>query len=442
MNKRQVCEEIFKMKNRIQRLEDRAMMQQVGPTELNEETLSTPTTSQGHQRVFLQQPANSNNIKLPSLQPSPSQQTVWEIWNKSKHERLHPTSASVPDDSEHDPYAHEDTHEDERWDQMHKDYNDSHDNEGNGEIDTPEMSDDDDLASTLDLLPAKPKMGGTVDDDNEAANIMTKIEMTGDHIVLHEEATTVNTNKMDIFVKKEMLDHDINLHDGKTETIQKARSDEMHMDEGTKYVNTSNRHDAYEATCKMDVDKTKIRNIGSMSTRLHTREDHIARDVPPADNKVLTKYEYGGKPNVKTVPDMLPQEELSTYNKTVDKHEYEKEPEVHYSTTTPDDQEELPADNKRPNEYSHNKNVMTNLTETLNAEKMLAYMNENYQNTSQMGDEDEPTADLEGENLYIAKCVPHVCPTISHRKLSTASPASAVQQLLTHLETTVKITPW
>ena len=41
----------------------------------------------------------------------------------------------------------------------------------------------------------------------------------------------------------------------------------------------------------------------------------------------------------------------------------------------------------------------------------------------------------------IAKCVPHVCPTISHRKLSTASPASAVQQLLTHLETTVKITP-
>ena len=96
----------------------------------------------------------------------------------------------------------------------------------------------------------------------------------------------------------------------------------MHMDEGTKYMNTSNRHDAYEATCKMDVDKThtetNIRNIVSMSARLHTRKDHIARDVPPADNEVLVKYEYGGKPNVKTVPDVLPQEELSADNKTVD----------------------------------------------------------------------------------------------------------------------------
>ena len=41
---------------------------------------------------------------------------------------------------------------------------------------------------------------------------------------------------------------------------------------------------------------------------------------------------------------------------------------------------------------------MTSLTESLDIEKMLAYMNENYKNTSQMGDEDEPTADL--ENLY------------------------------------------
>jgi hypothetical protein len=41
---------------------------------------------------------------------------------------------------------------------------------------------------------------------------------------------------------------------------------------------------------------------------------------------------------------------------------------------------------------------MTNLTETLNVEKVLDYMNENYENTSQMGDEDRPTADL--RNLY------------------------------------------
>jgi hypothetical protein len=73
---------------------------------------------------------------------------------------------------------------------------------------------------------------------------------------------------------------------------------------------------------------------------------------------------------------------------------------VQYNTTTPDDQKELPADNENLNEYkySHNKIVMTNLTETLNVEKVLAYMNENYENTSQMGAENKPTADL--RNLY------------------------------------------
>jgi hypothetical protein len=282
MDKREVWVEIFKMKNRIKWLEDRAMKQKVGPTELTEETLSTPTSSQGHQRVFLQPPANSNNIKLPSLHPVPSQQTVWEIWNKSRHEQLHRTNASVPDDSEHDPYAHEDTHEDEQWDQLHRDYNDSHDNEGNDEIDTPEMSDEDDLASILYLPTAKPKMGDIVDDDNEAADVMTKIDMTGDHIVLHEETTTVNATKVNIFVKNEMLAHDTNLHDGKNMTIQEAGYDDMHMDEGTKYKNTSNRHDACEAACKMDVDKThtetNTRNIGIMRAGLHTREDHAARD--------------------------------------------------------------------------------------------------------------------------------------------------------------------
>ena len=233
-----------------------------------------------------------------------------------------------------------------------------------------------------------------MDDNNEAADIMTKIDMTGGHTVLHEVFTTVKVNK---------VAHNTNPHDGKNEFVQVAGQDDMHMNEDTKYVNTSNRHDAYEAACKMDVNKThtetNIRNIGIMRAGLHTREDHIAREAPPADNKVLTKYEYERMPNVQTMPDVLPQEELSADNMTVDKHEYEKEPEVQYSTTTPDDQEELPADNVNLNEheYSHNKIVMTSLTETLNAEKMLAYMNENYKHTSQMGDEDEPTADLEGE---------------------------------------------
>jgi hypothetical protein len=178
----------------------------------------------------------------------------------------------------------------------------------------------------------------------------------------------------------------------------------MHMDEGTKNMNTSNRHDAYEAACKTDVDKTHTEtntgNIGIMRAGLHTREDNVAREWPPADNKVLAKYEYEEQPNVQNVPNVLSQEELSADDVTVDKHVYVKEPEVQYNTTTPDNQKELPADNEnlKESKYSHNKIVMTNLTETVNVEKMLAYMNENYENTSQMRDEDKPTADL--RNLY------------------------------------------
>ena len=64
------------MKNRIKWLEDRAMKQQVGPTDLVEETLSTPTPSQDHQRVFLQPLQQDNNIMIPSLHPVLSQQNV------------------------------------------------------------------------------------------------------------------------------------------------------------------------------------------------------------------------------------------------------------------------------------------------------------------------------------------------------------------------------
>ena len=48
---------------------------------------------------------------------------------------------------------------------------------------------------------------------------------------------------------------------------------------------------------------------------------------------------------------------------------------------------EPPADNKMVDkyEYSDSRTVMTSLTETLDVAKMLAYMDENYNNTSQMG---------------------------------------------------------
>ena len=69
-------------------------------------------------------------------------------------------------------------------------------------------------------------------------------------------------------------------------------------------MNTSNRHDAYEATCKMDKTHTETNtgNIGIMRAGLHTREDHVAREWLLADNKVLAKYEYEEQPNVQNAP--------------------------------------------------------------------------------------------------------------------------------------------
>ena len=100
------------------------------------------------------------------------------------------------------------------------------------------------------------KRGDIMDDNNEAADTMTKIDMTGGHTILHEVFTTVKVNK---------VAHNTNPHDGKNMIIQMARCDDMHMDEDTKYVHTSNRHDAYEAACKMDVERPTQRPIPGTS---------------------------------------------------------------------------------------------------------------------------------------------------------------------------------
>jgi hypothetical protein len=87
-------------------------------------------------------------------------------------------------------------------------------------------------------------------------------------------------------------------------------------------------------------------------------------------------------PNMQDVPDGPPQEEL------------------------------LLADNGvlTEYEYSHSENVMTIQKETADIAKMLANMDENYNIPSQMGDENEATADLERketnvrETLYTVQC--------------------------------------
>ena len=79
--------------------------------------------------------------------------------------------------------------------------------------------------------------------------------------------------------------------------------------------------------------------------------------------KVMT--EYREEPRVPT------QKELPVDNKMVDKHDYEEE-----SLTK--------------NENPRRRNVMTSQTETVDATKILAYMDVNYNIPSQKGDETEP----------------------------------------------------
>jgi hypothetical protein len=216
------------------------------------------------------------------------------------------------------------------------------------------------------------------------------------------------------------------------ETYQVAREDDMHMGVDTKYMTTFKlsevycRTDAtiktnlkevknvtdrrgtkdeaddtyqqamYEAYQEEDVDKTypetNIKNISIMrvSTNkppgtatfgvkgLHTREtveDLFAKEEPPADNKVLAKYEYEGKPDVQDsidvqdVPNMPPQEEL-------------------------------PTDNGAPTKYEfpHSGNVMTSQTETADVAKVLACMDEAYRKMSAVSEtvthNDPPNYDI------------------------------------------------
>jgi hypothetical protein len=221
MTKKQIREEIFEMKNRIKWLEDRAMKQHAVPTDLIKETSSTPTSSQGHQNVFFQPLQQDNSSMTPSLHPVLSQQNVWEAWNKSRCEQMHQAITSMNDDSDNDPHAHENKQEDEGWDQLHKD---------NDEFDTPgQSSEEDDLATILDLPPAKTKRRDIMDESNEAASTMTEINMSGDCIIMHEIAIAVNeqelhTDKENTFAKMKLLADDNHSYDEKhVNTIQHTR---------------------------------------------------------------------------------------------------------------------------------------------------------------------------------------------------------------------------
>ena len=199
-----------------------------------------------------------------------------------------------------------------------------------------------------------------MDDNSEVASTMTRIEMMGDLIVMHEDVTTVNIqglhtslNEEDIFAKKELPANDTHFYDEKHVTIQVARNDDMHRDVDNKHMTTLKRPEAYKAACKIMMTKTNLKevkdemgrrrneilanktyqeedvvktnpetNIVNISMGPHTKtvEDPIVKEVPPADDKTLAEYEE--EPHVQDVP---LQKELPADNKVVDKHVYEEE---------------------------------------------------------------------------------------------------------------------
>ena len=151
------------------------------------------------------------------------------------------------DDSDHDHHTHENKQEDEGWDQLHKDHNESHDNKDNDEFDTPGLSsEEDDLATILDLPPAKPKRRDIMDESNEAASTMTKINMSGDCIIMHEIAIAVNeqelhTDEENTFAKMKLLADDNHSYDEKHVNTKIARDVEMHRDLDIEHMATLKR---------------------------------------------------------------------------------------------------------------------------------------------------------------------------------------------------------
>jgi hypothetical protein len=290
----------------------------------------------------------------------------------------------------------------------------------------PEMaSDEDDLAAILNLPSVKSERMDIMADRCEGADTIIEINMSGDAKNKTKGHETVPI-KIDKIVVRRLFDKE-GPDQGVDETITVGMTVTCRT-----YFNTEIEGEilAFDANTKMVIIKSTlaldqllregthmvnldyIMNI-SIVKGPHTREkgeDLSMKEELPADNKVVAEYEYKEGPdvldsiNVQDVPNVPLQEELPTDNMVVAKYEYEGEPDEQNSinvTDVPDvpPKEELLADNGLLSkyEYSHSGNVMINKKETAEVAKMLAYMDENYNIPSQMGDEDEPTADLERE---------------------------------------------
>jgi hypothetical protein len=276
------------------------------------------------------------------------------------------------------------------------------------------MSDDEhDIAAILDLPLEQSEGTHIMDDDSKVANAVINIDMTGNEDVtrVNMQGTYTGVKEEDTFAKEELpTNNNTHLHGGKyvptfkhSEAYKVACKKDVPIEtnlkemktvtyqNGTETLDSNTYQQAMNETYQeKDVDETHPNiNIMRVCTNkppgtttfgveeLHPRkkeEDHFAREELPADNKVLAKYEYGGKPDVQDsidlqdMPNVPPKEELPANDGILTEYE-----------------------------YSHNRNVRTSQTETLDVTKMLAYLDENYNIPSQMGDEDEPNADLERE---------------------------------------------
>jgi hypothetical protein len=228
-----------------------------------------------------------------------------------------------------------------------------HDNENNTAIPTPIMSDDEEDFDVLQYLPPVKLEGMDITDDSKMTHAMTEIDMRGNIITMNENVVVTHTQEL----------------------LTSVNGDETYKEKGVDKTNSVNNIENGKSIARGTSKPPGITKIDV--TRLNIREtmeeDNVTEEELPAEDEVLAKSAYEGKPNVqdniniRDVHKLAPPVELPADSKVVTKYECGEELDV----SKMPHQEELPADNGvLPGyKYSHSRGTVTNRTEILDVAK-------------------------------------------------------------------------
>ena len=228
-----------------------------------------------------------------------------------------------------------------------------HDNENDTAAPTPTISDDEEDFDALLNLPPMKLEGLDIMDDSKIPHAMTEIDMMGNIIIMHENVVATHTQGLHISVNED-------------ETYKEEGADKTHsvhnIESGSRMARGTSKP---PRTTTIDVTRLTIREM--------KEEDTVTEEELPADDEVLAKYAYEGKPNVqddintRDVYKLPPLVELPADSKVVTNYECGEEPEV----PNMPQEKKLPADNEAlPGyKYPHCRGTVTSQTEILDVAK-------------------------------------------------------------------------